>query len=182
MNKKILSLLTTLEKTRTEYWNITRETGLFIQALILDRKYKTAIEIGTSNGYSALHLASALSQNKGHLYTIESNAKKRFPLAQKTIKESGLKNITLILGHAPEAISKTPQKFDLAFFDATKCEHLSYFKALAPRIKKGGMIITDNINSHKKELADYLRHAKSQKDWISEEVAIGTGLLISVKA
>lgn len=180
----LLPLLKSLEKTADKYWNISRETGLFLNLLMRDRKYKTALEIGTSIGYSALHLAEALSQNKGRLYTIESNSKDRYPLAKITFEKAaklGLENITLIPGHAPEDLPKIPKKFDFAFFDATKNEHLSYFKALSPRIKKGGMIITDNIVSHKKELAAYLKHVKEQKTWHSEEIHIGTGLLVSTK-
>lgn len=181
---KILPLLKTLEKTSAKYWNISRETGLFLNLIIRDRKYKTGLEIGTSTGYSALHLAEALKQNHGHLYTMESNLKNRFPLAQKTFEKAdrmGLKNITLISGHAPEAIPKIPKKFDFAFFDATKNEHLSYFKALSSRIKKGGIIVTDNAISHKKELAAYIKHVKARPGWYSEEIQIGTGLLISIK-
>lgn len=181
---KLLPLLKSLEKTSDKYWNISRETGLFLNQIVRDRKYKTALEIGTSIGYSALHLAEALSQNKGRLYTIESHFKDRYQLAQNTFEKAaklGLKNITLILGHAPQAIPKMPKKFDFAFFDATKNEHLSYFKALSPRIKKGGMIVTDNILSHKKEFTAYLKHVKAQKNWHSVEINIGTGLLISLK-
>lgn len=181
---KLLPLLKSLEKISDKYWNISRETGLFLNQIIRDRKYKTALEIGTSTGYSALHLAEALSQNKGRLYTIESNFKDRYQLAKNTFEKAaklGLKNITLISGHAPEAIPKMPKKLDFAFFDATKNEHLSYFKALSLRIKKGGMIITDNVVSHKKELATYIKHVKAQKNWHSVEIHIGTGLLVSTK-
>ena len=174
-------LLRKLEKTRETYWNITRETGFFLQDLILTRQYKDALEIGTSNGYSALHLGQALKKTGGQLWTIESNYKKRFPLAQANIKESKLKNVHLVLGHAPEDIPKTPRKFDFAFFDATKKEHLSFFKSLAPRINKGGLIVTDNLDSHRQELTPYLKHIKKLPNWHSEEVHIGTGLLLSLK-
>lgn len=182
--RKILPILKTLEKTAGKYWNISRKTGIFLNLIIRDHKYRTALEIGTSTGYSALHLAEALHQNNGRLYTIESNLKNRFPLAQKTFEKAaklGLKNITLISGHAPQDIPKIPEKFDFAFFDATKNEHLSYFTILSPRIKKGGMIVTDNAISHKKELSVYIKHVKAQKAWHSKEINIGTGLLVSLK-
>ncbi len=173
-------LLRALEKTRHTFWNITPETGLFLNILIKDRKYKTILEIGTSNGYSAIWIANALKETNGHLYTIESNLKKRFPLAQANIEKSGLKKlITQILGHAPEAIPKTPKKFDMIFFDATKHEHLSYFDILKNRINKGGLIITDNILSHKKELTPYTKALSKNKNFHSEILDIGTGLMLS---
>ena len=181
MKNSIKKLLNELEASRKTFWNISKETATFLSTLIKDRNYKTALEIGTSNGYSGIWLAEALSHTGGSLHTIESNLKKRFPLAKENFKKSGLKNIVQILGHAPEDIPVEPRTFDLAFFDATKCEHLLYWKALKDRINKGGCIITDNIHSHPKELKDYLETVKLDKNWYSEELPLGTGLLISWK-
>ncbi len=179
MNNEINQLLKDLEKTRQTFWNITPEVGEFLANLIIEHNFQTVLEIGTSNGYSALHLARALTKTGGHLYTIESNLKKRFPLAQETFAKSGLTNITLILGHAPEAIPKTPEKFDLAFFDATKKEHLKYFQTLENRINKGGYIITDNIHSHPEALAPFIETIKKTPNWQTTELPLGTGLLLA---
>ena len=182
MDKKIKKLLKDLEETSKKFWNISPETGLFLNLFIKDRKYKSIIEVGTSNAYSAIWIAEALKQNKGKLHSIESNKKTRYPLALANVKKSGLsKYINLILGHAPEDIPKTPRSFDMAFFDATKYEHLSYFEILKNRINEGGCIITDNINSHEKELGPYIKNISSLKSWRSYRLNIGTGLLISIK-
>lgn len=182
MKKKIANLLKELESTQKTYFNISPETGKFLNLLIKERKYKTILEIGASNGYSGIWIAEALSHTGGHLHTIESNEKKRYPLAKENFKLSGLsKYITLILGHAPEDLPEAPKTLDMAFFDATKHEHLSYFKIIGPRIKKGGMIITDNMISHKEELKTYQNHIQKDPNWDSELIHIGTGLLISIK-
>jgi predicted O-methyltransferase YrrM len=181
MNTRVKNLLKSLEKTRSTYWNIAPETGAFLSLIIQDRNYKKVLEIGTSNGYSAIWMAQALEKTGGQLWTIESNFKKRFPLATENFQKSGLKNITQILGHAPEAIPKTPQKFDLAFFDATKGEHIDYFNALKSRIKKGGLIITDNISSHKKEFQDYIKVLQKDPDFTSTILEIDQGLMLSFR-
>ena len=114
------------------------------------------------------------------LYTIESNFKKRYPLALENFKKSDLSDfITPILGHAPEAIPEEPKNFDFAFFDATKYEHLSFFQNLENRINKGGIIATDNINSHRKELQEYIDYVDAKPNWHSEIFSLGTGLMIS---
>ncbi|NIA02119.1 MAG: hypothetical protein GWP15_01935 [Nitrospirae bacterium] len=182
MKKKISNLLSKLESTRSIYFNISPETGKFLNLLIKNRKYQQILEIGTSNGYSGIWIAEALSRTGGHLHTIESHEKKRYFLAKENFKFSDLsEHITLILGHAPKDLPKTPKMFDMAFFDATKVEHLSYFKAISPRIKKGGMIVTDNMISHKKKLKPYLNHIQKKPNWHSHLIHIGTGLLISLK-
>ncbi|MFH1533640.1 MAG: class I SAM-dependent methyltransferase [Nitrospirota bacterium] len=182
MKKKVSSMLKELELTRSLYFNISPETGKFINLLIKNRKYRSILEIGTSNGYSGIWIAEALSHIGGHLHTIESHEKERYILAKENFKFSGLSEyITLILGHAPENLPKTPKMFDMAFFDATKLEHQSYFETIRSRIKKGGMIITDNMISHKKELKPYLNHVQKDPSWNSYLIHIGTGLLISLK-
>ncbi|MDP2642716.1 MAG: class I SAM-dependent methyltransferase [Candidatus Peregrinibacteria bacterium] len=189
MQTKIQNLLKELALTRETFWNIPEETGKFLNLLIISQKYKTVLEIGTSNGYSGIWLAEALSQvakpsktKSPHLYTIESNLKKRFGLATENFKKSGLsKYITQILGHAPDAIPKTPRKFDLAFFDATKYEHILYWNAMKHRINKGGTIVVDNITSHKDALKNFTKEVQKDKNFTTVILPLGTGLLIAVK-
>ena len=181
MKNSITKTLKSLEKTRSKFWNISSETGEFLNLLIKDRKIKKIFEIGASNGYSGIWIAEALKETNGHLYTMESN-KNRYQLALKNFEKSGLKKyITLIQGHAPEDIPKNFKKFDLIFFDATKYEHLSYLQSMLPHTKINTLIITDNINSHKKELSSYIKNIKSLKNWLTIKLNIGTGLLISYK-
>ncbi|PIZ75474.1 hypothetical protein COY05_03880 [Candidatus Peregrinibacteria bacterium CG_4_10_14_0_2_um_filter_38_24] len=189
MLPKIKNLLNKLALTRETFWNIHEEVGEFLNLLIISQKYKTVLEIGTSNGYSGIWLAEALSQvaktsktKSPHLYTIESNLKKRFPLATENFKKAGLsKYITQILGHAPEVIPKTPHKFNLAFFDATKYEHILYWNAVKHRINKGGTIIVDNITSHKEALKNFTKEVQKDKSFTTITLPLGTGLLIAVK-
>lgn len=190
MQPKIQNLLKDIALTRETFWNIHEEVGKFLNLLIISQKYKTVLEIGTSNGYSGIWLAEGLSQvakickssQKPQLYTIESNLKKRFGLATENFKKSGLsKYITQVLGHAPEVIPKTPKKFDLAFFDATKYEHILYWNALKNRINKGGTIIADNVTSHKDALKDFTKEVQKDTAFTTVILPLGTGLLIAVK-
>ena len=180
MDKKIKEVLDQLEKTVDTYWNVGAEVGEFLNNFIKEKNIKSVFEIGTSNGYSGLWIADALKETGGHLYTIESHKKKRFYLAQDNFKNAEVTDIvTQILGHAPEHIPEEPRYFDLSLFDATKHQHIDFFKTMAPRIKENGFIITDNIISHEKELKKYIEFVNSQEDWISEIKDIGKGIMIS---
>jgi predicted O-methyltransferase YrrM len=184
MNPKIKPLLRELAKTRHLFWNITPETGLFLNQLIRTINAKKVLEIGTSNGYSAIWMAEALQDTGGHLYTIESHKKHRHKEAQKNFAKAGKaisNRITLILGHAPEVIPSSPSTFDLIFLDATKYEHEDYLKAILPRTHKGSIIITDNALSHKKDLKPYRKAANKHPKLQTSLLNIGTGLLISIK-
>lgn len=181
MIEKIKNLLRELETTRETFWNISPETGRFLNLLVQEQKYKTILEIGTSNGYSGIWLAEALSHTGGILQTMESHKKKRFFLASENFQKSGLqKYIHQILGHAPEALPKTPKMFDLIFLDATKEEYIEHFEALKNRVKKGGMIIADNFYSHAEAMKDFTKAIKKEPGWKCFELAIGTGLLVAI--
>lgn len=182
MKKALDDLLKSLEETQSKFWNISRATALFINTIIKESGYKTALEIGTSNGYSGIWIAEALSHVDGHLYTMESHRKGRYSLGEENFKKSGLqKYITHILGHAPEAIPPFPETFDFIFLDATKEEYVEHFDALEGRIKKGGMIVADNLYSHPVPLKPFVDKIKSTSGWETCEIEIGTGLLIATK-
>jgi len=181
MDKKIKETLKRLEENQNIFWNISRNTGFFLNRFIKNRNIKKVLEIGTSNGYSGIWLAEALKETNGHLTTIESHTK-RFNLAEENFKKTNLQDtITQIKGHAPEDIPKDINNIDLAFLDATKYEHESYLKKIEEKIKTSGFIIADNILSHEKELTPYIEKIKNKKNWNSYLLKIGSGILVSIK-
>lgn len=102
------------------------------------------LEIGTYTGYSALCLAEGL-QPKGVLHTIDQNAELR-PIQEQFIGESPYaENIRLHTGDALEVISGLRETFDLVFIDADKKEYPDYFETVLPKVRKGGLILLDNV-------------------------------------
>lgn len=183
MNDKIKNTLENIDALRdpeNPTWNIDAQTGKFINTLIRANKPMRAAEIGTSTGYSGIWIAEALSHHGGELFTVESHTE-RFEMAQKHFEESELTNITQIKGHAPEVLDDIPGNFDLLFFDATKCEHVSYFEALRHRLNTGGIILADNMLSHEDVLEDYRAIVEADPHFQSALIPIGTGILMSVK-
>ena len=67
------------------------------------------------------------------------------------------------------------------FFDADRSSYLAYLELVVPKIRCGGMLVTDNVTSHADELADYLRRVKSHPQLFSVSVPIGNGEEIAVK-
>lgn len=182
MHPKISTILSRidLEREKNNTWNIDHETGVFLNSFVKKHKIQRVLEIGTSTGYSTLWFAEALQHTNGNIVTVESHAK-RFEIARQHFLSSGLQNITQIKGHAPEILETIDGMFDLIFFDATKYEHVLYFKACEPRLNAHGFIITDNAISHKEELADYMSFVNKKQHFEHSVVDIGSGLMISKK-
>ncbi len=102
------------------------------------------LEIGTYTGYSALCLAEGLKEN-GKLITIDPNEETNV-FAQKYFNRSPLKDkIQLITGQAGSVIPTINQQIDLVFIDADKKNYAVYFDLVIDKVKKGGLIIADNV-------------------------------------
>ena len=194
MNKRIVAVLKKLEVAlgaENIFWNISAETGKFLNILVRNSRADLVLEVGTSNGYSGLWFAEALSHTGGKLYTVESH-RERFDLAHTHFLEAGVNedSVVQIFGHAPEVFSPEvaaelpwpkPFLFDVIFLDATKIEYESYLKSVMPLLKKGGLLIADNVISHADELQDFLASVKQNTELASVIVPIGSGLLIAFK-
>ena len=183
MYKKILKKIEE-ENVAKDVWIVGPETGHMLHWLVRVLEPETVLEIGTSVGYSALWIASALHHNgKGKLWTVESHDE-RFERAKENIAESGLGDrIVQVKGHAPEIFksnSGIPEIIDVVFFDATKQEHQSYFDAIFPRMRSGGMILVDNVKSHRfGPMQEFIENAHANKGLKVVEIPVGDGLLIA---
>lgn len=190
MTEKIHAVMRQLEQLTEKgnnFWNISPTTGKFLNILLKVKKVKTALEVGTSNGYSALWFAEALSHTGGKLYTIESH-EERFLLAQKTFQEAGVGSfVEQIKGHAPEVFS-TPSfqnralSFEFIFLDATKMEYAAYFQSLLPLLCPGGLLVADNVISHRAELGAFFQLLTTHDELDAVEIPLGSGLMLFYKA
>jgi predicted O-methyltransferase YrrM len=185
MNQTIKNAIKKFDSSRdvsgNTTWNIPPEVGEFLYSMVIEKNAQIVLEIGTSTGYSALWLVAGLLKTGGHLYTVESHHE-RFTEAKKLFENTGITDtVTQIAGHAPEILTTIPTPIDLAFLDATKYEHIEYVKAVENNISPDGVIITDNIDSHRDSLIDYLDYMKDNPYFENTYYPIGTGLLVSRK-
>lgn len=190
MDTRILSVMKLLEEVpgrQEKFWNVSPETGSFLNMIVKSTGAKNVLEIGTSNGYSGLWFTEALSHINGKLYTVESH-KERFHLAKEHFSEAGVgEYVEQIFGHAPEVFA-TPEfisknlQFDLIFLDATKMEYGSYLEAILPFLKPGGLLIADNILSHQDVLNQFVLTVQQKRELQSVVLPLGSGLLMALKA
>ena len=174
-----------LEKTQKEYWNIARETANFLNILIKAAKTKNMLEIGTSNGYSAIWFALALKETGGHLTTIEF-WDKRQSIAIENFKTCGVDElITPRLGSAfdiMEDLHKVGAEFDFVFMDANKGEYIKYFELADKMLKKGGIIAADNVLSHETKVKPFVDAISENPAYQVEILNLPAGLLLARKS
>ena len=102
------------------------------------------LEIGTFTGYSAVCLAEGLAEN-GKLISLEVNEEYAIR-AVENIKLAGFESkIQVLVGNALDSIDKIEEEIDFVFIDADKANYLNYFLKVLPKVKKGGLILADNV-------------------------------------
>jgi caffeoyl-CoA O-methyltransferase len=118
--------------------------GKFLEILSLMLNPTQVLEIGTYTGYSAIAMAQGLKKN-GKIHTIEINEELESFVLQH-FEEAGLsEKINLYIGNALEIIPQIEQTFDLVFIDADKENYINYFELVFDKVRKGGIIIADNV-------------------------------------
>lgn len=133
---------------------------------------KIILEIGTYTGYSALCMMEGIQKN-GILHTIDHN-EELFSLQRKYFDLSGFgKQIIQHVGEALEIIPKLDETFDLVFIDADKENYSNYFELILPKIKSGGIILSDNVLWSGKVLE------KPQKDDVDTPALIAYNKLLN---
>lgn len=118
--------------------------GRFLSVLSKIIQPRYILEIGTFTGYATLCLAEGLHA-QGVIHTIEVNPELQY-LQNKYFQRSPYRQqIVPHLGEALQIIPQLPTDIDLAFIDADKKNYPAYFQALVPRMRSGGVILSDNV-------------------------------------
>ncbi|MBX3101777.1 MAG: O-methyltransferase [Bacteroidetes bacterium] len=105
---------------------------------------RRVLEVGTFTGYSALCLAEGLAPD-GHILTLEADPETA-DVARRWFATAGLQDrITCITANAVTHLDTLTETYDLVFIDARKEEYLAYYEAILPRVRPGGVILTDNV-------------------------------------
>ncbi len=182
MNNTTKKILNELEKTQKIFWNISHQTAEFISMLIKIRKPDEVLEIGTSNGYSALWIADALDYNKkGHLTTIEFY-EERQSIAKSNFCTAGLEHlITPIQGPALEILKNYDKSPDIVFLDANKSQYIDYFNLTDEKLNSGSIILADNVLSHSEKVKPFVDAITRDERYQSEILDLPAGLLMALK-
>lgn len=145
--KKILDVLEDMyQNQRRGMWNVPPEDGRLLRLLTEATGAQHAVEIGTSNGYSAIWICLGLQATGGKLTTFEIDPE-RASLARKNFKRAGVDTmVTLVEGDAHKEVTGLKEPIDILFIDADKAGYLDYVNKLLPLVRSGGLILAHNMN------------------------------------
>lgn len=159
---------------------VPSETGKFLALLAATAPEGTYLEIGTSGGYSAMWLSLACKERGRKLITFEVLEEKA-KIARETFKITGLENVVeLVFGDAKKYLQNY-KNVAFCFLDAEKEEYLDCYEKLVPNLVKGGILVADNVISHKEVLEPMLERALTDVRVDALIVPIGRGELVCRK-
>jgi caffeoyl-CoA O-methyltransferase len=180
VEKRILAAIGDITQKQGFRMNVPAQDGRMLRLLAESIGAKTVVEIGTSNGISAIWFAMAMRKTDGKVITHEidpATAK----LARENFKTAGVSDmITIVEGDAHETVSKLKGPIDMVFIDADKEGYADYLKKLLPLMRPGGLICAHNINSRQAN-PEFIKAATTNSELETVLYSAGGGLSISLK-
>jgi predicted O-methyltransferase YrrM len=163
-----------------------------LQQLALMISAKTVFELGSAIGYSTIWWARAVGE-KGRVIYTDGDAK-NVELARRNFERAGVASrITLHTGDALEVLSEQKQQFDIIFNDVDKEDYPRVLRLVAPRLRKGGLFITDNVlwsgkvtqknpkEASTKAILEFNRQLYKSDDFYTTILPIRDGLAVALK-
>ena len=163
-----------------------------LQQLALMIQARTVFELGSAIGYSTIWWAQAVGENGRVVYT-DGDAKNAERARGYFARAGVSKRIQLHTGDALEFLSEQKEEFDIIFNDVDKEDYPRVLRLVAPRLRKGGLFVTDNVlwsgrvaeknpkDASTKAILEFNRKLYDAKEFYTTILPIRDGLAVAVK-
>lgn len=165
--------------------------GMFLSQLAFIAQAKYVFEMGSGFGYSAIWFARGLADN-GKIICTDGDPTNR-EKALEYFKRAGVSNkIEFRVGNAQEILREYDGPFDIIFNDIDKQDYYQVIDLAIPRLRKGGILITDNALWDGKVIAPpddiytegvqrYNKLIFQKQDFLTTIIPLRDGLAMSIK-
>jgi caffeoyl-CoA O-methyltransferase len=156
-------------------------------------KARRVFEMGSAIGYSTLWLARAVGSQGTIFYTDSDPANAR--RAEAYLRRAGVRaRVNILVGDALEQLQSMRGLFDLIFNDVNKVQYPKVLALAAPRLRPGGIFVTDNVlwsgrvaaagreaDSATSAIQKFNRQLFRSKDFFTTIVPLRDGLAVARK-
>jgi caffeoyl-CoA O-methyltransferase len=118
--------------------------GTLLETLARSISAERVFELGSAIGYSTAFFARAVG--RGGQVTYTDGDSKKAEQAKGYLERLGfLDRVVMRVGDAAESLEATTGYYDLIFIDVDKDGYPRALQAAAPRVRRGGFLIADNV-------------------------------------
>ncbi len=154
-------------------------------------KAKRVFEMGSAIGYSTIWWARAVGDGGKVIYT--DGDPKRADEARRYFERGGVsQRITVRVGDALEILSEEKEPYDIIFNDVDKTDYPRVFRLAVPKLKSGGLFVTDNVlwsgkvtkpnpDEQTRAIMEFNRLIYGSKDLFTTILPIRDGVAVCVK-
>lgn len=145
------------------YIPVNRDQGQLLYLLARTVGAKRIVEFGTSFGISTIYLAAAARDGGGGRVIGTELEPAKHARAMQHLAEAGLSDYAEVrLGDARETLQDVEGPLDLVLLDGWKDLYLPIIQLLKPRLRRGALVLGDNIFTFKKALRPYVEWMQSE--------------------
>ena len=119
--------------------------GRVLHQLVLLTNPTRIFEMGSGFGYSAYWMAKALRQPEASIICTDGSQENANRAAGYLARGEIANRIDYRVGNALEIINETEGDFDIIYNDIDKDGYPEAFRKAIPRLRSGGLFITDNM-------------------------------------
>ncbi|MEV0231770.1 O-methyltransferase [Nonomuraea sp. NPDC050786] len=162
--------------------NMTPDAAGLIALLIRVQGSRNVLEIGTSNGYSAIWFADALRDTGGRLVTVELDGE-RVEQARANIAAAGVaEHVSVVHGDGGAVLAASADaSVDLVVLDAERPAYVDYWPQLVRVLVPGGVVAVDNAVSHREQVEEFGELVAAHGDFAVRLIELGDGVLTAVR-
>jgi caffeoyl-CoA O-methyltransferase len=163
-----------------------------LQQLAMMINARSVFELGSAIGYSTIWWAQAVGEKGKVIYT-DGDSKNAERARAYFDRANVSKRIQIHTGDALEFLSEQKQEFDIIFNDVDKEDYPRVLRLVAPRLRKGGLFITDNVlwsgrvaeqnpsEATTKAIIEFNRKLYEAKEFYTTILPLRDGLAVAVK-
>ena len=147
-----------------KYLAIGRHQGAFCYLTARALRAETIVEFGTSFGVSTLWLAAAVRDNGGGRVIGTELLLEKARRAQANLEEAGLASFAEVrVGDAMETLRADLGEVDFMLNDGFPLRALDVLKLVAPALRPGAVVVTDNVGIFKADYRDYVAYLRDPR-------------------
>lgn len=180
------------EATRRHIPIVGPAVARFFHQLAAMTGASTVFEMGSAIGYSTIWWARAVGEG-GRVHYTDSDPKNA-DQARRYFQRAGVADrVQIHIGDAIELLSEQKQLFDIVFNDIDKEDYPRVLRLVPPRLRKGGLFVTDNVlwsgkvtepnstETHTRAILEFNRQLYQSPDFFTTILPIRDGVAVAVK-